>query len=168
MATRTLVTPDEYLHMVFDGPDREFVDGEVVERGMPTYSHGQYQTRVVEIFYELRKSHPLFAVTEVRHQLHGNLFRIPDVAIHFGKRPSEQIPSTPPFAVVEIISPDDRYTNIVRKLREYAEWGVPHIWVIDPEEQTLSVFQDALRPVSLFEIPELGVTISKAEIFPAE
>ena len=31
MATNTLVTPEEYLLMAFDGPDREFVDGEVVE-----------------------------------------------------------------------------------------------------------------------------------------
>lgn len=81
MATKTLVTPAEYLEMVFDGPDREFVDGEVVERAMPDLPHADRQTRLIEIFYELRKSHPLFAVTEVRHQLSGRLFRIPDVAV---------------------------------------------------------------------------------------
>lgn len=162
------MTPDEYLHMVFDGPDCEFVDGEVVERAMPDLSHSGCQSRLIEICYELRKIHPLYAFAELRHRLSSQMYRIPDVAIHYGARPTQSVPSTPPLVAIEIISPDDRYTNIVRKLREYAEWGVPHIWVIDPEERTLSVFHDALRPVSMFEIPELGVTISKAEIFPKE
>jgi hypothetical protein len=32
MATRVLISADEYLRTSFDGPDREFLDGEVVER----------------------------------------------------------------------------------------------------------------------------------------
>jgi Uma2 family endonuclease len=165
MATKTLVTPAEYLEMVFDGPDREFVDGEVVERAMPDLPHADRQTRLIEIFYELRKSHPLFAVTEVRHQLSGRLFRIPDVAVHFGKKPAGRVPSDPPLIAIEIISPDDRYATVIRKLQEYAEWGVPHIWLIDPEAKTLAVYRNSLQPVTSFELPELGITIPASEIF---
>lgn len=165
MATKTLVTPAEYLEMVFDGPDREFADGEVMERSMPDFPHGDSQTRMVEIFYELRKTHPLFAVTEVRHQLSENLFRIPDVAVHYRKKPAERVPSAPPLIAIEIVSPDDRYAKLIRKLQEYAEWGVPHIWLIDPEAKSLAVYRNSLQPVTSFELPELGITIPAAEIF---
>ena len=41
MAAQTRVTPEDYLKTSFAGLDREYVDGEVVERGMPTYSHSK-------------------------------------------------------------------------------------------------------------------------------
>lgn len=66
---------------------------------------------------------------------------------------------------IEIISPDDRYATVIRKLQEYAEWGVPHIWLIDPEAKTLAVYRNSLQPVTSFELPELGITIPASEIF---
>ncbi len=34
MDARVLMTVAQYLHTQFDGPDREYVDGQVVERNM--------------------------------------------------------------------------------------------------------------------------------------
>jgi Uma2 family endonuclease len=49
---------------------------------------------------------------------------------------------------IEIVSPDDRYSEMLEKLAEYQEWGVANIWVIDPHRRTLAVYQDeALRTV---------------------
>ena len=58
MSTRTKISLEEYLHTSFeDGPDREYVDGELVERAMPTFEHGLLQGRWLEIFSAYRKSH---------------------------------------------------------------------------------------------------------------
>src|SRR5688572_17490093 len=140
MSTRTLVTPEEYLGMSFEGPDREYVDGEIIERPMGNTSHSELQARIIEIFYDLRKRTPLFAYPELRHRLNPSHFRIPDVAIFDGKRPVEPVPSTPPLIAIEVVSPDDRYTVLMNKLELYRNWGVAHVWLIDPSSQRMSVF----------------------------
>ncbi len=166
MATKLLATPEEYLTMGFDGPDCEYLEGEIVERAMPDYVHGEIQARFVEIVYELKTQHPLRAVTEVRHRLAAARYRIPDVAIHYGPKPAERVPTTPPLVAIEIVSADDRYTNMVKKLQEYEAWGVPNIWVVDPEERSLAIFrQGKLEPAAVLEITALGITITPAQIF---
>jgi len=43
MGTKTLMSVDEYLHTTFDGADREYLDGEVVERNMGNKWHAKIQ-----------------------------------------------------------------------------------------------------------------------------
>lgn len=164
---KVLVNPEQYLHAVFEGPDCEYVDGGLVERALPNLDHSEIQARFIEIIYDLKKRLPLLAFPEVRHKLSETCYRIPDVAIHL-QRPAAQVPDTPPFAAIEIISPDDRFSAIQSKLLEYEEWGVKHIWVVDPNQRTLSVFQDsALKRVEEFRLPEFDITIEKSAILPA-
>ena len=61
VATQTQVSVEEYLRTSFDGADREFVDGEIVERNVGGSQHSATQGRLIEFFYDLRKSHPLYA-----------------------------------------------------------------------------------------------------------
>ena len=72
MATQSLVAPETYLTMSFEGPDREYVDGELVERGMPTYLHARIQMILGALFETLRKQHPVFAASELRLALHSH------------------------------------------------------------------------------------------------
>ena len=58
MATKPLVSAEEYLRTSFDGPDREYVDGEIVERNVGENQHSKAQGRLIEVFYELRKTKP--------------------------------------------------------------------------------------------------------------
>ena len=43
MDARVLMTMEEYLHTSFDGADRDYVDGEVIERNMGELPHAQLQ-----------------------------------------------------------------------------------------------------------------------------
>ncbi len=43
MGTQTALSIEEYLHTVFDGSDREYLDGEIVERNIGNKSHGRVQ-----------------------------------------------------------------------------------------------------------------------------
>ncbi len=167
MAVKTLITIDEYLGTSYEGTDREYVEGEVVERSMPTLDHSEIQARWVEIVYELkRQGLPLRALTELRHRLFLERVRIPDVAIFAGPRPEEQVPTIPPLVAIEILSPDDRAILILEKLREYDSFGVAHIWLVDPEKQELYTYtHGTLSAVREFTIPEYSVTISHATIF---
>jgi Uma2 family endonuclease len=104
----------------------------------------------------------------LRLRLGASNYRIPDVTVFLGGPPSEPVPSTPPYTVIEIVSPDDRYTALLEKLEEYRAWGVPHIWLIDPQTRKLAELgSDGLRFVHSLRMPEQGAEIAYAEIFPA-
>jgi hypothetical protein len=49
------MSPAEYLSTSFENPDREYVHGEIVERGTPDYSHGRMQ---VELGFRASASGP--------------------------------------------------------------------------------------------------------------
>jgi Uma2 family endonuclease len=46
-----------------------------------------------------------------------------------------------PDLVVEILSPSDRYTDILRKVSEWLEAGAAMVWVVDPEHHGVMVFR---------------------------
>ena len=166
MATQTLVAPETYLRMSFEGPDREYVDGELVERGVPTYLHARIQMILGSLFETLRRQHPVFAASELRLALHSNhRYRIPDVCVFAGQEPTEAIPDTPPLIAIEIVSPDDRTSESLKKFEEYRHWGVTHIWLIDPLEKTFFSYDaTGLHPVDTLDLPEYSFSIRLADL----
>ena len=56
---------------------------------------------------------------------------MPDVAVYLTE-PLAQVFVTPPFVVIEILSPQDRWSGMTRKLEDYFALGCPNIWVFDP------------------------------------
>jgi Uma2 family endonuclease len=166
MATKAVFTAEQYLQTSFDGPDREFVDGEVVERNVGEKPHSKALVRLVEIFYELRRKHPIHTAVDLRMQLSPSRYRIPDFAIFYPKEPTELVPTHPPLLVAEIVSRDDRYTDILQKLDEYRSWGVRHVWLVDPWQKKLCVYTDhGLSAVDLLRLPEFEAEISPIDLF---
>ena len=54
----------------------------------------------------------------------------------------------------------------MQKLKEYSDWGVPHIWLVDSCRRTLHVYdKGALTEVSALTIPEYEVQLIGADIF---
>ena len=165
MATRVQVSPEEYMRTAYEGPDPELVRGELKPRGMPDLVHGAVQARLASIVLSLAERHRLFAATEVRLQLAGDLFRVPDVSVFSGALPAELVPTRPPHGVIEIVSRDDRYTEVLQKLDEYHRWGVPHVWLVDPWLERLSVYDESgLRAVDCLQFPGTDRAITIGEL----
>jgi Uma2 family endonuclease len=166
MSTRSAVSLDDYLHTSFENPDREYVDGEILERTLPDRLHGKTRFRLAGLIFRFCQTLPLHGMTEVRSRVAATRVRIPDVSIYSGDEPGEDVPSTPPLVAIEILSPDDRYLAVLEKLQEYRAWGVRHIWIVDPVRRVLQVYADgALTEVPALLIPEYGVQLTGAEIF---
>ena len=92
--------------------------------------------------------------------------RIPDVALFHPEKPAELVPSDAPLVVVEIVSREDRHTEIIQKFEEYRAWGVTHIWLADPWQRQLSVYGDnGLTAVGSLQISDLGLEITAADLF---
>jgi len=164
MNARTGVTVEEYLHTSFPDLDREYRDGEIVERSLPTYLHGKVQALLVAVFLALRGKLPLFPCVETRMKVRTGLYLIPDVAVFYPQEP-EEVPETPPLAVIEVLSPDDRMAAVLEKLEEYRAWGVRHVWLVDPHSQRMYSCEAGLVEVTRLAAPDLGVEIAAAQIF---
>ena len=164
MATKTLVTEAEYLGMTFDGPEPDYVDGELVERAMPNEDHGTVQSVFCARMYPWRTQGLLFAVSELRIQTAPGHYRVVDVAVHRDR--NRALPNRTPLVTVEIVSPGDKYQELIAKLAEYKAMGVPNVWIVDPGLRALSVFDGgSLLHVEAFELPEFGLRLTAAELF---
>ena len=161
MATTTGITVDEFLNARWGNYEPEFAHGEIIERKMPNLLHGWIQgliyTRLLAVG---------FPVIGVRMRVAADVIRLPDVAVFRNSLPSNPVPSDPPFVIVEVVSPDDPYPILLQKLRDYGDWGVPHIWIVVPGTKTFQEYRDGtLAQVSQFELPELNFRIDATELF---
>ena len=127
-----LVSLDEYLDTAYS-PDREYVDGVVVERHVGERPHSRVQSNFV--FYFGHQHADLFAWPGQRvRTVPGRRTRVPDVCVTL-QDPNIDVFEDPPFLVIEILSKRDEMGDVLEKLAEYQEFGVPYIWLIDPRRK---------------------------------
>ncbi|HEV8145270.1 MAG TPA: Uma2 family endonuclease [Bryobacteraceae bacterium] len=164
MGAQTAHSLEEYLRTSFEGVDREYRDGELVERSLPDPTHGLTQMNLGAFFVALRKTTSIFPCSETRVRLREGLILIPDVCV-FLETPQKRLPDTPPLIAIEILSPDDRHLAVRSKLEEYRAWGVPHVWLIDPYLRRLYKCDEGLVEVPSLALPEFGVELTPADLF---
>src|SRR5258705_1232695 len=131
MPSRTLVSVEEYLHTSYD-PDCDYVDGEIVERYVGETDHSDCQGRIYAYFLNRSRQLRVYPLVEERVQVSRARFRIPDVCVVLGPRPAEQILRTPPLICIEILSKDDRMSEMHEKISDYLQFGVIYVWAVDP------------------------------------
>jgi Uma2 family endonuclease len=130
MAT-TLIPVAEYLAAGYK-PDREYIDGVVVERNLGEFDHANLQTALVVWFRNRQREWNIRAVVEQRVQTGPTRFRVPDVTVIDRAQPVEQILTRPPLIVIEVLSPEDTWRRVEEKTSDYLEFGVSHVWILDP------------------------------------
>jgi len=131
MSTATLLSVDEYLATSYR-PDRDFVDGELIERNLGTKDHSRLQRAVIVWFENRRRELRISALPELRVRVAPKRYRIPDVCVVPLPEPDEQILTQPPYICIEVLSPDDSFPKLQTRLDDYLSMGVPNIWVLDP------------------------------------
>ena len=130
MATGSLVSVHEYLSTSYR-PDCDYVDGVVVERNLGETDHSLLQMEIGHYYRSRRHQWGLWALVEQRVQVSATRFRIPDVCLVLGK-PTDPIIRTPPFICIEVLSKDDRLSDMQDRVADYLNFGVRYVWVIDP------------------------------------
>lgn len=163
--TPTLMPVDEYLRTSYK-PACEYRDGVITQKAMPTWKHAALQ---MQLGYIILGRFPGFRPgSELTVRLRENRFLVPDVAVRRKDRIQDPYPTEPIHLCIEILSPDDRMSEMIAKGEEYLAWGVPMVWIIDPVNQVAWEFS-LNRP--LHEVPVGGsltapeITIPLAEIF---
>src|SRR5947209_8840394 len=117
MATRTLVTEDEYLHTAYE-PDCEFEDGVLIGRNVGARDHSGLQAALASWFFRRRKAWAIHVYTEQRIKMRDGKYMIPDICVVQGPEPAEQVFTAPPLIWIEILSPEDRHVRINQDVQQ--------------------------------------------------
>lgn len=103
-------------------PYFELLDGEAVQKSVPTKLHSILQFVLSVLLKELGfKSRP-----ELTLAIDPSWEPTPDVCGILGAE-EDPYPTRAVAVAIEVLSPDDRFTRVVQKCRKYAEWGVQDI-----------------------------------------
>ena len=127
----------EYLTGDFES-DVDYVDGRVEERNVGELDHSKWQLALILWFARHHEAWALVGYPELRIKLSATRYRVPDVCVFpRDRQPSEPIPSSPPLAVFEILSPEDRFSRIATRLADFEHMGVQNIFVLPLRERNL-------------------------------
>jgi Uma2 family endonuclease len=134
MATALHIPIHEYLGTSYR-PDREYVDGEIRERNVGKWEHARLQMVLGAWFFTHEKEWGITGSTEQRVRVAENRVRVPDlVVLTAGAQPD--VLTDPPLLVIEILSPDDSYSDTQERAQDYRAMGVETVWIIDPKTRS--------------------------------
>jgi len=134
MATVTHVPMQEYLGSTYR-PDCEYVDGEVRERNVGKWEHARVQWLLAAWFFQHEKQWGITGSIEQRVRVAENRIRVPDLVV-LATGPQPDVLTDPPLLVIEILSPDDTYSDTQERAQDYRAMGVETVWIIDPKTRT--------------------------------
>ncbi len=133
------VSVEEYLHTSYEH-DPELIDGRLVERPMPTRLHGWVQAMLIHWFAMHMDAWGVGPESEVRTRVRPSNFRLPDISIVSLDPITTRTMDEPPLIAIEILSDDDRFSDLRGRARDLSAMGVQHVWLIDPERRSAQVW----------------------------
>lgn len=166
-----LMTADELWELPDDGMRHELVRGELRTMAPPSFGHGRSSTRIGTSLVNYVEEHQLGEVmtSEIGFRLTADpdTVRAPYVCFISNKRLAETgeprtfYPGSPDL-VVEVVSPNDRYTDVAEKVAEWLQYGALLVIVVDARRQKVAVHRPGQLP------RELGLddTLSGEDVVP--
>lgn len=185
ISTKPALTADEFWELPEkQGARFELVDGEAVEMPGSTMRH----SALVATIFSLLRAYVL------ENQL-GQVFpdglsyllrrdpdtiRIPDVSFIPRERlppdgPQESYADIVPGLVVEVVSPGNSAAELRRRTRDYVDAGVAQVWIVWPDDRTVSAYAGSMTPTELTSEDTLeggdvlpGFSVPVADLFDIE
>ena len=165
--TASLVTADEYSAMADERPC-ELIRGEIVEMPCSGSRHGKVCSNVSYLLQAWSRQQPLpwnilSNNAGVLTERDSDSVRGPDVsAIRNDRLPDGELPvghmSVAPELCVEVLSPSDRWPDVLSKVSELLRAGVHEMWVIDPAHRRVHLYRSDDEPTVLDQDENLTST----------
>jgi Uma2 family endonuclease len=150
ISQKKLLTAEEFFLLPDpgDGSQQELVRGEIITMPLPGGMHGVTCSRVGRKIGAFVDAGPGGTVTcndtGFITERAPDSVRGPDIA-YWSKERLKEVPlgyiAISPDMLVEVLSPSNTSKQIRAKLREYFERGVRLVWVIAPEDRTLTIYR---------------------------
>lgn len=143
----------EFLQLPETKPASEYINGQVYQKPMPQGEHSLIQTDLSAAINRIGKPQKLaLALTELRCTF-GDSAIVPDISVFEWSRipllPNGRIANKfeiPPDWVIEILSPEQSPSRVIRKITFCIERGTKLGWFIEPNGEAVTVFQPNQLP----------------------
>ncbi|MFA0752097.1 MAG: hypothetical protein SLRJCFUN_002500 [Candidatus Fervidibacter sp.] len=151
--TKPRLTEEEFLRLPDDGRKYELVDGEAKE--VPAgILHDAIVARIIMVLGHFVHSIGVLCASSAGFRMANGNIRSPDVSLVLWERlPERKLPigflDGAPDLAVEVLSPNEDWAELGRKLGEYFASGAKEVWLVDPEAKTVTVYK-SLTQVQVF------------------
>ena len=148
-----LITLEEFLALPETKPAREYIDGKIIQKPMPQGEHSTIQAElIIALNGELKSPKIARAFPELRCTF-GGRSTVPDVTIFTWDRIPRQdngkianVFNLEPDWTIEILSPGQSHTKVVKNILHCLDNGTQLGWLIDPDEQLILVYFPQQKP----------------------
>lgn len=149
------ISLEEFMHLPDDGHKYELVNGElkVSPSGHEQEDFGIVLATLLTNYVRSRRLGRVYGSSAGYRFPNGDI-RAPDVSFVRQERlPGGRSPKGcaeyPPDLAVEILSPHQQLADLGQKVGEFLDWGTPLVWVLDPEQQTMTVYRSLTKTHTL-------------------
>jgi Uma2 family endonuclease len=148
----------------------ELDEGELIEMSPAGPWHGAVEGEVHDRLRQHLRQNPIgmLLTGDPGFQLEKDLVRAPDIAFLGRERllrtpipKSGWYPGAPDLAI-EILSPEDRAGEVLRKVSRFLDAGTRLVWVVDPLRFTVTVY----RPNGEFDMLGQDEVLSGEDVLP--
>ncbi len=152
--TISKLTLAEFLELAETQPEQEYLAGEISCKPMPQGEHSVLQANLVTEINQVGKPQKLAcAFPELRCTFAENSI-VPDVAVFEWQniplkahgRIANKFEIAPDW-IIEILSPDQSANRVIRKITFCLSQGTKLGWLIDPEDESVVIFEPNSTPV---------------------
>ena len=163
-----------------DSVQIELDEGEVIKMAPAGEEHSFIELELASLLHRFVKERDLGRVYpgDIGFRLNDGTVRSPDVSFVRKSRVAEiqskGFARGGPDLAVEIVSPNDSFRQLTRKVRQYFQAGCHTVWVIHPDRKEVEVFEATgadrtLTATERLEIPDLlpGFSVLVSDLFPA-
>jgi Uma2 family endonuclease len=162
----TILSPVSVHARPDPGHPEELVRGRIVAGPCPDRHHGQVCTEVIVVIGRYLERHDLGHLlcngSGLITTRNPDTVRGADVAFYsYGRLPKGALPPSygpeVPELVVEVLSPGDRWADVLAKVGEYLAVGVSTVLVLDDLQRSAELFRPDTAPRSLAADDEVSL-----------
>jgi Uma2 family endonuclease len=144
----TKMNYDQLCLLPEDGNQYELFDGELVMTPSPRPRHQEIVTKLAALLLQHVQSKSLGKIYVAPLDTIMDEYTVvqPDILFVSRERVAEVVKDWiegAPDLVVEVLSPSTFHKDLRRKMHVYSQFGVREYWIVDPEEQTLALYERA-------------------------
>jgi Uma2 family endonuclease len=159
------LTLNEFLTLPDTKPASEYIDGEVIQKPMPQGEHSVLQRDLcLALTTTFKPDKTAAAFPELRCTFGGRSI-VPDITVFRTDRiplkPDGRIENAfnlPPDWTIEILSPGQSHSKVIRNILHCIDHGTEMGWLLDPEEPCIFVY-DEKGTVRVFDQAETIVPV---------
>ncbi len=173
-----ILTLAEFLALPETKPASEFIAGSIDQKPMPQGQHSRLQLKLCNLINDVAEATAIaMALPELRCTF-GDRSIVPDIAVFRWERipfePSGDIGNAfqiAPDWTIEILSPDQKDTKVIRNILYCLNSGTSLGWLIYPDDRIILAFPANKSPIELSGsdrlpvLSELDLNITVDDVF---